>query len=436
MSLAADTAFSCLETPMWFPAEFPMDQIQPCLSCVVRFTSTVAGPGNVSTRTEGLLLNENPLTTLTINGIQHTLLETVLSFPGGHRLLNRQSPCDAELYMYFRSIKNISDVACFCIPIDIGAGESNKYFDTLDVGVVRDRPTVGTVIPTTDKLKLLMYRGADLRGRSGTDSTPRRFCDPIASLVTYYVCLTPSLMSATTFQRLKTRAGTVAGPPKPNSPPVQDRIRRICSIVSGLTVQTTPPSADTGKGAGAAPSTAALKCYRINPERDIKDGKVYVGGTGATTLAKELETSAADAAANLGVTGIQASVQPGDIEKVLGIVLGVIVGLVICAAIGYYLWKYTFKNYDQAQSLYESVIDPANLTNTAVAAGGIGSWLSSFWKPAAPAVCAAPAPAQAGSNDAVSVGTNRTPLSLMTMTPKPSAPARSVISKASNPGSV
>lgn len=421
MSLG-DTVFSCLETPLWFPAAFDLKSIQPCLSCSLRFVSTVPGPGNVSPRSEGLLVNENPLTTLTINGIQYTLLETVLSFPGGHRLLDRQSPCDAELFLYFRSIKNLSDVACFAIPLDVGAGAANKYFETLDIGVVKNRPTVGSVIPTNSQI--VSYRGADLRGRNGGDSNPRTYCDPIKSLVTYYVCLTPAKIAAEDYRRLQVRAGgkSVAGPARPTSPPVLDRIRRICSLITGLVVEAAPPTAK--KAASRADyDTSAMKCYRIDPERDVKGGRVYVG-EGPTTLKKELDGAKAAADADLGGLS-DTSIQPGDIEKGVGIALGVFVGIVVCAAIAYYIWNNTFRNYMEAQKLYETITDAKNLTTAAAALPALTGWFSSLWSKS-PSVCEAPAP----SAPAVSVAGAQPAAPLLT------APTRPVPATEAPPGSV
>ncbi len=337
---------------MWIPAVFNMNTIQPCLSCVLRLTSTVAGPGNVSLRTDGLLINENPLTTLTVNGIQHTLLETILTFPGAHRLQGREGPCEAELFMYFRSIKNLSDIACLAIPMDVGSGPSTKYFRTLDAGVLRNRPSVGTVIPESPTF--ISYRGADIRGRTATNSTPRALCDPINSVVTYYLSTKASKIDSADLRRLMGRSGTQrVGPAKPTSPPVNDRIQRICSLITNVAVDIGGPAAKKAGPGGY--DTSAMKCYRIDPSRDVRGGRVYVGAEAekASTLKKELTPE-------VGLDDdLNAGIQPGDIERVLGIVLGVLVGLVVCATVAFYIWNKSFRNYLEAQNLYKAPLTTA-----------------------------------------------------------------------------
>ena len=334
--------FSCAETPVWFSSQFSANTLEKCISCTLRLTAQLPGPGTVSPRIEGLLVDENPLATLTINGIQHSLLETVLTFPGAHRLVGRQSPCEAELTCYFRSVSDISKYACLCIPLDIGSGASTSYFSTLDTGVRKDRPTLASVLPTGS---LFSYVGPDMRGRSGADSTPRKFCDPVAQRVTYYVYMNASKISAADYTRLQTRAGAARkGPPKPASPPVLTRCDRLITMIDGLIV-----GSSGSKGSSAGIPTKALKCYKLDRDADIKEDAVYVGGAAAvsTTLDKEL------AATDLSLDdATKASVQPGDIERWIGAALGILIGVVLCAAIAYLIWKYTFSNYLPVQKLY------------------------------------------------------------------------------------
>lgn len=339
--MIADEMFSCAETPVWFSPQFNTATLEKCISCTLRLISQLPGPGTVSSRIEGLLVDENPLVTLTINGVQHSLLETILTFPGAHRLMNRQSPCEAELTCYFRSVNNISKYVCLCIPLDIGSGPSTQYFSTLNTGVRKDRPTLSTVLPTG---QLFSYVGPDMRGRSGADSAPRKFCDPIAQSVTYYVYMNTSKISAEDYARLQKHAGTGRkGPPKPVSPPVSTRCDRLITLIDGLIV-----GSSSAKGGSGIP-TKALKCYKLNRESDIKDDKVYIGGAGVESKTLEKELAATDLSLD---DATKASVQPGDIERWIGAALGILIGVILCAAIAYMIWKYTFSNYLPVQKLY------------------------------------------------------------------------------------
>jgi hypothetical protein len=158
------------------------DRLAKCLSCTVRLTSKIAGPGNVTTRADGLLLNENPTTSISVNGIMHNLVETILTFPGAHRLQNNQSPPVAELFLYFQNNRDFSQHLCLALPLDVGKGDANFYFASLDTGVRNDRPTVGSILPPG--AKYIMYKGADLRGRTNSDPRPKGLCTPVKRIIT------------------------------------------------------------------------------------------------------------------------------------------------------------------------------------------------------------------------------------------------------------
>jgi hypothetical protein len=95
--------------------------------------------------------------------------------------------------------------------------------------------------------------------------------------------------------------------------------------------------------------TDALKCHRIDPKKDIKNDKVYIGGApNDNTLKKELE----NAASGNTPDGDDGTVKPGDIEKIVSIILGVTLAVIICAAIVYFTWKGTFSHYLAGIKLY------------------------------------------------------------------------------------
>lgn len=315
-------------------------KIYPCVSCSIRLNAQVAGPGNVTKHANGLLLNENPQTTLTINGIQYNLLESYIYVPGAHRLPGQQEPHPMEVALYFRSDDGQKHVA-LCIPVQVGA--ANPYFAAINE-TVRNRPTVGSLVYPTGSI--ISYRGADMRGRTGRDSRPRSQCDPVARIVTYYVAMTPTTIAAADYQRLKTIAKDAAGPPVAITEIIESRYK-LLSRIDGIKVidKTSPSSKDKGV------STNAMKCYRLDKDKDIVNDKVYIGGPGST-LDKELANG--DATQADGRDSQDTSIQPGDIEKWIGIIIGVTIAILIVAFIIYLVWSGTFRNYVKVQRMYDT----------------------------------------------------------------------------------
>jgi hypothetical protein len=336
----SDSIFSCDETPLKFPQTLDILRIYPCISCKLRLNSEVSGPGNVTKHDVGLILNENTQTTLTINGIQHNLLQSFIYLPGAHRLPGQQDPFPLEVALYFRTGDGQKEV-CLCIPVKVG--ESNPYFAALNT-VVRDRPTVGTLV--SRKGSILSYRGADMRGRNGRDSRPRTQCSPVAKVITYYVVMTPTEISAAEYQQLQEIAKGVNGPPIAITELIESRYKLI-SRIDGINVvnKKTP---DRSKDNGV--DTKAMKCYRLDKDKDVIDDKVYIGGPGST-LHKELADSDATQADGEDNNN---SIQPGDIEKWVGIIIGCTIGILIIAFIIYLLWSGTFRNYGNVQKMYDS----------------------------------------------------------------------------------
>lgn len=342
-SIAA-SYFGCAETPLWFPNDISADRIPDCKSCKLRLVSPVPGPGTVSPRVDGLLVDENPLSTLSVNGIQHNLVESILMIAGAHKLPGRTEVCKAELACYFQSIRDFSYHVCLCLPIDIGTGAANNYFATLG-GATSGRPTLSKIVPSN--ASYLLYRGADLRGRSSNSNVPSSFCDPVKRVTTYYVCLTPIFISNTDYTRLVARGGnTVVGPPKPLTTSVISRLESLCSLVKGINIGVPKPVGTTDTSLqpdGPGYPTKALKCYRVDPSRDIRDDKVYIGGEGTPTdFRKEI--------ANEDDRG---GIFPGDLQRWISSTLSLIISIILAAFIFVGIFSAVFKNYKEAQTLYD-----------------------------------------------------------------------------------
>jgi hypothetical protein len=336
-----DKLFACEETPVWTPATLDPTSLPPCLSCTFRLSAQLPGPGTLQPSVMGFTVDENPTTELTLNGLQHSLITTELVMPGLHRLYGEQSVSTAELLLTFRSTRDMTKIALLCIPIVIGDGHGSDYFATLGM-VGRSRPTVSTLLdPQTG---ILSYPGASLQGRSKTDPRARQVCNPVAYPVTYYLVLRPANITAPDYQRLHKQLGTAyVGPPVPVTEITMSRVTSLLTYINAVVLTETQSTKDKGK------STKALKCYRIDPKKDIKDDKVYIGGAPkSSTLDQEL----LNAATSISADPDSGSVKPGDIEKILAIVLGTILAVILCAAIAFFVFRKTFSKYISTLKLY------------------------------------------------------------------------------------
>jgi len=355
-----DSYFGCAESPVHIPENYKLSQIPPYKSATLRLVSQIAGPGTITSRADGLGVDENPTASFSMNGVQYNLRECLLMLGGAHRLAGRPSPCVAELAVYFTSIDDGRTSVCLCLPIDVGVGAANKYFATLGESTFKGRPTLGSIVPAS--AQFLVYRGADLRGRTASSSQPRAFCDPVRTITTYYVCMTPIMMAGPDYQRLVDRAGKgLVGPPKPLAPLPQSRITQLCSLVNGIALSAAPPLKGA-VGSSATPGdpgipTAAMKCYRLNPDRDIVNGKIYVGGKGVPF------NPASDSNSDIDIAGDEPTIKPGDIQRWIGIIVGVVVGILLCAFIAVKLYGTTFTNYFGVQNLYKSPVSAVALTS-------------------------------------------------------------------------
>ena len=124
------------------------------------------------------------------------------------------------------------------------------------------------------------------------------------------------------------------------------------SRIDGIKVIDKPASSP--KDGGVA--TKAMKCYRLDKDKDVINDKVYIGGPGST-LDKEL--AGGDATQADGEDSRETGIQPGDIEKWIGIIIGVTIAILIVAFLIYLVWSGTFRNYVKVQKMYDSPVSKA-----------------------------------------------------------------------------
>jgi hypothetical protein len=97
----------------------------------------------------------------------------------------------------------------------------------------------------------------------------------------------------------------------------------------------------TGKGDAAlnqrVDATSAYKCTPLNPDTQIKDGKIVIDTQKGTLLSQVLESRTSDLSANEPSAGLS----PGDIQKVIAIAFGIGFGLLILSVLAYFVSIYS-----------------------------------------------------------------------------------------------
>ncbi len=358
----ADDYFTCAESPVWFSADFKLEQLPICNSCTIRIIADLPGPGKLTESPDGFILDESPVAVLRINGHDHTLLESRLLISGCHRLPGRTEPESMEIQFYFRSIKKLDQYQCLSIPVMKGS-VGNPYFTTLGLGVTANRPTLTSLISPNSEL--YQYLGADVRGRTRETPRPPKQCDPVLSKITYNVLTSPAIINQSDFDRILKlyRQKKVIGPPKPIGQITPQRILELVTRIKDIKIGA-PKSGgqftSAGKASDGSYSVKAMQCRRIDTSKDIVGDRIYVGGKHAptTTLSNELQ-KASDLSAYSESTD-NSTIKPADIENTISIVLGIVFGVVVCATIAYYCLKGTFSNYiPVVKDLYKQPFKPA-----------------------------------------------------------------------------
>jgi len=445
---------SCEESPLFFPNGMAIDSIDVCRTCTLRIVSKLPGPGNIiNVETNSIVINENPMNSFIVNGVMYNLTQTILMFRGLHRLPARSTVCDAELCLFFQPSQGARDEnLCVCIPVDTGGSPTNAYFATITNYAASDRPVIGSLF--TPMTSFISYRGpTNFAGRTKRDPRPRGECDPVKTVFTYYVCLTPVTIDVNDYNRLFKMLApqNYIAPAEPIAEITRER-SRLLTLIRGIKIEVPGSAAASREGGGY--STDAMKCYRVDKKRDIVGDKIYVNGNGRpgnTTLTAEMAAAVAGEDINVevctgwsseiktwptslddfsiaqdtiynsvgnmrdgfrdldklkavcktddnckgifkvknasnndilyipvkkaGVLGTPspvpnldrefkentiinkvscptATIKPGDVERVLGIILGVIIGVGLCAVVAYYVLKWTNTNYLEVLKLY------------------------------------------------------------------------------------
>lgn len=293
--VSIDNMLGCQESPLFFPNGMSVDSIYECKTCTLRLVSKLSGPGNIINASGNtIIINENPTNSFIVNGKMYNLLNTVLTISGLHRLPGQNAVSPAELCLFFTPSQGgqRNEVVCLCIPVETGA--RNPYFSSVTNYAESKRPTVGTLLSTS--ATFLSYRGPSIEGRSKTNPRPREQCSPVKTIITYYVCCTPTTMDINDFNRFSEmlQQNKFVSSPEPASELTRERCKLLTRI-EGIVVDNVDKFA-LGASGGSGYNTDAMKCYRLDKQRDIVGDKIYVNGNGRPGLSSLTAEMAAAAA--------------------------------------------------------------------------------------------------------------------------------------------
>lgn len=347
-------SFGCADTPISFPPNFKLTSIVPDTTTKLRLIPFAPGPlsGNLDAKNSGIIVDENPNTELLISNpdnsknaqYRYSQYDTRLYIPSSHKLPGVNAV--GEYCIFFRNQADASKLVCLSLVLVEGLKSDSTvpYFNlvgTTTLGHIK-RPLLTTLFSPDDMF--IEYVGADLRNRTKLDATPTNQCDA-PTFVTYFVCTTPVSFGGENLARfysalqllppaspnalptprldISSPPGPSLGPPQPSSAGTYNLFKYV-SLVKGIQIGY-PTKGSSGPN---GTQTSALKCYRIDPAKDISGGQVVIKSAAAGTLAQELGVPAEET--------VGKSVEAGDIETYVAATVGGVLGVV--GIIGLVLW--------------------------------------------------------------------------------------------------
>lgn len=327
--------FSCADSPLNVNPFTLYNEAEPYYSYFGKFNSPEVGPMILKTPTNGsgLIIEENNQNSFTRNGVVYSLIDCRLYGPGLHNIL--KSTGTFELCMFFQNINSSTQTICICVPIYIDDLRGALYFSQLRQSfdsTISNRQTLGSIFnfATSDAIEYVSY---DIRNRRSSSSYPVYYCNVDKFLVTYTVLKTPIFMKYNDYNYLTSTSTFKAAlnPPKAlneitNNSIFKQKFVRLCKNIQF-----------TFKD-GKSKKQAALKCYSVDPTKDV-------GEDGLIDLSKADDTQKSiDETVKSLTTDITAKVETGlsmsSVEMIIGIIVAVITSLIILGLIGYGLFKY------------------------------------------------------------------------------------------------
>lgn len=310
----------CAQTPLQYPNMDSTFTPSAIISSVnnygnagLRLWSILPGSGRAFPsydNTNGVQVDENIQCTLTVNSVQCTLFDMRI-YNAAHRVFNTvdisgqligtyTSPYTTavlEAYIFFKD--NLNNIYALVLPIGIDDSKTNTYASKYIGGLTNtsdgnsNQPTLSTLFQDLSGATpsgsfnatnpILQYTGQDVRKMNCNDKTIT--LNPITYLVAMNDMKSTKLLSTTittnqlnTFLTMFTNIDlNIQNSPSPigQSAITNNEIRYI----PGGTFYITNSRSGSGPGPSNI-STSALKCYPVDPSKDIKNGQLYLDANG------------------------------------------------------------------------------------------------------------------------------------------------------------
>jgi hypothetical protein len=350
------TGLSCLETPFYPPQLLKPSDLATCNSCTLVFSAPNAGPKGYIDRSaqDGLGLGESPLASLSYNGTNYALYDTVLWQHGAHRDFGAAANYDMEMNLYFRSIYDISKIIAMAIPITINNSKAQAYFTELaDQNPAARNATLESIVVKNQPV--LMYKGIDLRGRNASKPWAAQQCGDVSATMTWFILPSTFISSADAGRIRGAQLGSNVSPPAANSVLTISRCRDMCMMIPSLTVKAA--AAETAKKEDVY-LTRAIQCQRIDPGKDVRNGAVHLKNSNKkSTLSEEIDGIASLDSSLDAVSG-GTGMRPRDMENILATCIGVAVAIILFCFIAYFFLQKVYKGYLPAV-IQEQALIPA-----------------------------------------------------------------------------
>ena len=388
---------SCAQTPLQYPNMDPTFNPSAMTSLVnnygnagLRLWSIIPGSGRAFSSNDsasGIYVDENIQCSLTVNGVSYTLFDMRIYnaahkiFPSidisGQTLTSSNVPyvtAVLEVYIFFKDNRN--NVFALVLPIGIDDSKLNTYASQYINGLTNlsdgnsKQPTLSTLFQDLSGSTpggsfntmnhILQYTGQDVRKINCSDKTATP--NPVTYLVIMNDMKSTKLLSSTLtrsqynkfINMLQTVDRTIQNSPTPISQ----------SFITGNNLVYIPggtffiTNSRSGSSSSNNVSTSALKCYPVDPSKNVKDGQLYLDENGVPIPFPDGSIPAS----NINPPSVSFWTSAAGIETIVAITVAC-----IFASIG--LWLLSWYYFDEIKTVGSAVATGASRVGSAVATG-------------------------------------------------------------------
>jgi hypothetical protein len=393
---------SCAQTPLQYPNMDPTFNPSAMTSLVnnygnagLRLWSIIPGSGRAFSSNDsasGIYVDENIQCSLTVNGVSYTLFDMRIYnaahkiFPSidisGQTLTSSNVPyvtAVLEVYIFFKDNRN--NIFALVLPIGIDDSKLNTYASQYIGGLTNlsdgnsKQPTLSTLFQDLSgstpggsfntKNHILQYIGQDVRKINCNDKTATP--NPVTYLVIMNDMKSTKLLSSTLtrsqynkfINMLQTVDRNIQNSPTPIS---QSAIteNNLVYIPGGTFFITNSRSGSSSSNV----STSALKCYPVDPSKNVKDGQLYLDENGVPIPFPDGSIPASNI--NINPPSVSFWTSAAGIETIVAITVAC-----IFASIGLWLlsWYYFDEIKTGASRVGSAVATGASRVGSALATG-------------------------------------------------------------------